>query len=328
MQTKHIIFSRIGGPEVLSVSEKDLAQPGDGEVLIQHHAIGVNFIDTYYRSGLYETALPSGLGFEAAGIVEKVGAQVTHLKIGDRVAYAQGPLGSYSVRRNIPARVVVKIPDNVTFEEAAAVMLKGLTVSYLFQETYQLKSNELFLFHAAAGGTGLIACQWARHIGAKLIGTVSSDDKAEIARKNGASFTINYTSQDIVKKVLEITNGNKLGVVYDGVGKATWTQSIDCLKPRGLMVSFGNASGAVTGVALSELASRGSLYVTRPMLNAYANSLEKLTQVSNQLFDLVGRKIVVPEISERIPLKDAHKAHEKLLDRSRAGALLLIPDVN
>lgn len=204
-------------------------------------------------------------------------------------------------------------------------MLKGLTVSYLFQETYQLKKDELFLFHAAAGGTGLIACQWARHLGAKLIGTVSSEEKAEIARKHGAIFTINYSTDDTVKKVLELSDGKKLGVVFDGVGKATWTQSIDCLKPRGLMVSFGNASGPVTGVSLAELASRGSLYVTRPMLNAYANSLEKLCQVSEELFDLVGKKIIIPEISERFPLRDAHKAHEKLLDRSRSGALLLIP---
>lgn len=328
MKTNVVSFARTGGPEVLKFEEIPLGNPGDGEVLIQHHAVGVNFIDTYFRSGLYETSLPSGLGFEAAGIVERTGSGVTHLKIGDRVAYGQGPLGSYSERRIMPARVVVKIPDSVTFEEAAAVMLKGLTVSYLFQETYQLKKDELFLFHAAAGGTGLIACQWARHIGAKLIGTVSSEEKAELAKKNGASFTVNYTNEDIVKKVTELSGGNKLGVVYDGVGKATWTQSIDCLKPRGLMVSFGNASGPVTGVALSELATRGSLYVTRPMLNAYANTPEKLSQVSSQLFDLVGKKIIVPEISERIPLKDAHKAHEKLLDRSRAGALLLVPEVN
>jgi len=328
MRTRIITFSQTGGPEVLRYEERDLPQPAAGEVQIHHHAIGVNFIDTYFRSGLYQTALPAGLGFEASGVVEKVGSGVSHLKIGDRVAYAQGPLGSYSERRNIPAGVVVKIPDNVTFEEAAAVMLKGLTVSYLFQETYSLKKDELFLFHAAAGGTGLIACQWARHIGARLIGTVSSREKAQYAMKNGASFTIDYTSEDLVKKVMEFSEGKKLGVVYDGVGKATWTHSIDCLRPRGLMVSFGNASGAVTGVALSELSSRGSLYVTRPMLNAYADTPEKLSQMSGQLFDLVGRKIIVPEISEQIPLKDAHKAHAKLLDRSRAGALLLIPQVN
>ena len=325
MKTKHISFARTGGPEVLNFEESNLDAPGAGEVQIQHHAIGVNFIDTYFRSGLYESPLPARLGFEAAGIVEKTGAGVTHLKIGDRVAYAQGPLGSYAERRNIPAGFVVKIPESVSFEEAAAVMLKGLTVSYLFQDTYQLEKDELFLFHAAAGGTGLIACQWARHIGAKLIGTVSSEEKSQIAQKNGASFTINYTKDDVVKKVMELSQGKKLGVVYDGVGKSTWIQSIDCLRPRGLMVSFGNASGAVTGVSLSELASRGSLYVTRPMLNAYANTPEKLTQMSGQLFDLVGRKIIVPEISERIPLKDAHKAHEKLLDRTRSGALLLIP---
>lgn len=325
IKTRIVSFSRTGGPEVIQIEEKTLGEPGPGEVLIHHHAIGVNFIDTYFRSGLYSTPLPAGLGFEAAGIAEKVGAGVTHIKIGDRVAYGQGPLGSYSERRIMPANVVVKIPDNVTFDEAASVMLKGLTVSYLFQDTYKLQKDELFLFHAAAGGTGQIACQWARHIGAKMIGTVSSEEKASVARKNGASFAIDYTKENVVERVLELSGGQKLGVVYDGVGKSTWTQSIDCLRPRGLMVSFGNASGAVTGVALTELASRGSLYVTRPMLGAYVNTLEKLSQATAQLFDLVGKKIIDPGISEKIPLKDAHKAHEKLLDRSRVGALLLVP---
>ncbi|MFL5784703.1 MAG: quinone oxidoreductase family protein [Bacteriovoracaceae bacterium] len=325
MKSLAIVIHKTGGPEVLSFEEREVKAPGAGEVMIRNHAIGVNFIDTYFRSGLYQTELPAPLGFEGAGVVEEVGAGVTHVKKGDRVAYAQGPLGAYSQLRTMTAQQVVKIPDGVSFEQAASVMLKGLTVSYLYQDTYQLKRDEVFLFHAAAGGTGLIACQWAKHIGAKMIGTVSSDEKAAVAKKNGATWTVNYTKEDVVKRVNEITEGKKLHVVYDGVGKSTWTQSLDCLAPRGLMVSFGNASGAVTGVALSELASRGSLYVTRPMLNAYTNTLEKLTQSSAQLFDLVARGVIDPGVSEKIPLKDARHAHEALLDRNRVGPLLLIP---
>lgn len=325
MKTNAIVIRKTGGPEVLSFEEQEVKKPGPGEVMIRHHAIGVNFIDTYFRSGLYQTELPSHLGFEGSGIAEEVGPGVTHIKAGDRVAYAQGPMGSYSQLRTMPSQFVVKIPDGVSFDQAASVMLKGLTVSYLFQDTYKLKKDETFLFHAAAGGTGLIACQWAKHIGAKLIGTVSSDKKAEIAKKNGATWTINYTNEDVVKRVLEITDGKKLNVIYDGVGKSTWTQSLDCLAPRGLMVSFGNASGAVTGVSLSELSSRGSLFVTRPMLFAYMNTLEKLSQASAQLFDLVAKGVIDPGVSEKIPLKDAHRAHVALLDRDRVGPLILVP---
>ncbi|MES2525628.1 MAG: quinone oxidoreductase [Bdellovibrionota bacterium] len=325
MKTNAIIFENTGSPEVLKYHSIPLNAPADGEVLIRHHAIGVNFIDTYFRSGLYETQLPSGLGFEAAGVVEQVGSKVTHVKPGDRVAYAQGPLGAYAEHRNIPGNFVVKIPDAVSFEDAASVMLKGLTVSYLFQDIFSVKKDDLFLFHAAAGGTGIIACQWARHLGARMIGTVSSVEKAKSAKENGAAYTINYSNEDVVKRVLEISENKKLPVVYDGVGKSTWTQSLDCLAPRGLMVSFGNASGAVTGVALSELASRGSLFVTRPMLWAYMNTHEKLSQASAQLFDLVARGVIKPGVSEKFSLKDAGRAHENLLDRSRVGSLLLIP---
>ncbi len=325
MKTNAIIFEKTGGPEVLKYQSITVNEPVADEVLIRHHAIGVNFIDTYFRSGLYETPLPSGLGFEAAGVVEKIGSGVTHVKAGDRVAYAQGPLGAYAEHRSVPGNVVVKIPDGVSFEDAASVMLKGLTVSYLFQDIFPVKKNDLFLFHAAAGGTGMIACQWARHLGARMIGTISSEEKAKIAKDNGAAFTINYTKEDIVKRVMEISENKKLPVVFDGVGKSTWTQSLDCLAPRGLMVSFGNASGAVTGVSLSELASRGSLYVTRPMLWAYMNTHEKLSQASAQLFDLVASGVIKPGVSEKFSLKDAGRAHENLLDRSRAGSLLLIP---
>ncbi len=325
MNTNAIIIEKTGGPEVLQYKTIPVSDPAAGEVLIRHHAIGVNFIDTYFRSGLYETPLPSGLGFEASGVVEKTGSGVTHLKAGDRVAYAQGPLGAYAEMRNVPANNVVKIPDGVSFEAAASVMLKGLTVSYLFQDIFPVKKNDLFLFHAAAGGTGVIACQWARHLGAKMIGTVSSEEKAKSAIDNGAAYTINYSKEDIVKRVMEISDGKKLPVVFDGVGKSTWTQSLDCLAPRGLMVSFGNASGAVTGVSLSELATRGSLFVTRPMLWAYMNTHEKLSQASAQLFDLVAKGVIHPDVSEKFSLKDAGRAHENLLDRSRVGSLLLIP---
>ncbi len=325
MKTNAIIFDKTGTPEVLKYHSIPVSAPLVNEVLIRHHAIGVNFIDTYFRSGLYETQLPSGLGFEAAGVVEQVGSGVTHVRPGDRVAYAQGPLGAYAELRNIPGNFVVKIPDGVSFEDAASVMLKGLTVSYLFQDIFPVKKNDLFLFHAAAGGTGIIACQWARHLGARMIGTVSSEEKAKSAKENGAAYTINYSNEDIVKRVLEISENKKLPVVYDGVGKSTWTQSLDCLAPRGLMVSFGNASGAVTGVALSELASRGSLFVTRPMLWAYMNTHEKLSQASAQLFDLVAKGVIKPGVSEKFSLKDAGRAHENLLDRSRVGSLLLIP---
>lgn len=325
MDTRSILFKTTGDASVLSFEKTPLKHPGPGEVLLQHKVIGVNFIDTYYRSGLYQTPLPSGLGTEGAGIVEEVGEGVTHLSPGDRVAYAQGPLGSYAERRVLPARFVVKLPDSVSFEKAAAVMLKGLTVSYLFHETYRLKKDEVFLFHAAAGGVGLLACQWARHLGARMIGTVSSEEKGRVALENGAWAVINYTEEDTVKKVLALTQGKKLSVVYDSVGKTTWTQSLDCLAPRGLMVNFGNASGPVTGVALSELASRGSLYVTRPMLNAYADTQEKLSQMSAELFRLVASGVLDPGISEVIPLKDARLAHEKLLDRNRIGSLLLVP---
>ncbi len=325
MDTMSVIFRKTGDAGVLSFEKTKVELPAAGEVLLTQKVIGVNFIDTYYRSGLYQTPLPSGLGTEGAGIVEKIGLGVTHLVPGDRVAYAQGPLGSYAERRVIPAQFVVKIPNEVSFEKAAAVMLKGLTVSYLFQETYKLKKDEVFLFHAAAGGVGLLACQWARHLGARMIGTVSSEAKGKIALENGAFHIINYTNEDIVKRVLELNSGKKLSVVYDSVGKSTWTQSLDCLAPRGLMVNFGNASGPVTGVSLSELAFRGSLFVTRPMLNAYMNTQEKLSQASAELFHLVAENILDPGISEIFTLKDARLAHEKLLDRKRIGSLLLVP---
>ena len=326
MKTHLIRFHETGDASVLKYEEVELPALKDDEVLIDQKCIGVNFIDTYFRSGLYATALPSGLGFEGAGVVEAVGKNVQDFKRGDRVAYAQGPLGSYAQKRNISSQFLVKIPDGVSFEAAASLMLKGLTVYYLFHETYPLKSGETILFHAAAGGVGLIACQWARHIGATLIGTVSSDEKAEIARKNGAAFCINYKKENILERVLQITDGEKLPVVYDGIGKDTWITSIDCLRPRGLMVSFGNASGAVTGVNLGDLASRGSLYVTRPMLWAYMTSPEKLRRAAAFMFELFEKGILKVEGDQVFSLKEAGLAHKELLNRDRVGSLLLRVD--
>lgn len=266
MKTQAIRISAHGGPEVLQYVEVEVPDPGPDEVRVRHRAIGVNFIDIYYRTGLYASALPHGLGFEGAGVVEAVGSNVGFLKEGDRVGYPQGPLGAYAQVRTLPAATVVKLPRRVSDEEAAAVMLKGLTVQYLFRQTYRLQGGETILFHAAAGGVGLIACQWARALGVKLIGTVSSDEKAALAKAHGAWATINYAKENFVERVRELTGGAKCPVVFDGVGKDTWEGSLDCLQPRGLMVSFGNASGAVAGVNLGILAQKGSLFVTRPTL--------------------------------------------------------------
>lgn len=320
-----IHFSRYGGPEVLEINRVELPPLLEHEIRIVHRAIGVNFIDSYYRTGLYPASLPSGLGTEAAGVVEAVGKRVTHLKVGDRVAYAQGPLGAYADRRNVPSQFVVKIPDNVTFATAAAVMLKGLTVRYLFKDVYQLGQNETVLFHAAAGGVGLIACQWARHLGAKLIGTTSSLEKGELAKKCGAWEVINYQQEDVASRVSQLTGGLKVPVVFDGVGKATWESSLDSLAARGLMVSFGNASGAVTGVNLSLLAQKGSLFVTRPILGHYVNTQEKLQEAASELFELVGRGIIKAENLKEIPLSSASQAHQELLARDRVGGMILVP---
>jgi len=320
-----IKFKKHGDPEVLYFEESELSDLLDDEVRILHKAIGVNFIDSYYRTGLYSEDLPSGLGTEAAGVIEAIGKNVSHLKVGDRVAYAQGPLGAYSNRRNLSSRFVVKIPDNVSFNQAAAILLKGLTVRYLFKDVHQLKKDETILFHAASGGVGLIACQWAKHIGAKLIGTTSSREKGQVAKELGAFEIINYQEENVVKKVMEITQGEGVPVVYDSVGKSTWETSLNCLQTRGLMVSFGNASGPVTGVNLGVLAQKGSLFVTRPILGHYVDSSEKLQHASEDLFNLVGQGIIKVEHLKLFPLKDAALAHEELLDRKRIGGMILVP---
>ncbi len=312
-----------GGPEVLKVVEVEVPPPADNEVTIRQHAAGLNFIDIYYRTGLYPHPLPHGLGFEGAGVVEAVGAKVKHLKVGDRVAYAQSPLGAYAQARNVPAAQVIKLPKGVSFEEAAAMMLKGLTVQYLFRQTYRLQGGETILFHAAAGGVGLIACQWAKALGVKLIGTVSSPEKAALARANGAWETIDYSRENVTERVLELTGGKKVPVVYDGVGKDTWETSLDCLAPRGLMVSFGNASGPVTGVNLGILNQKGSLYVTRPSLGVHVNTPEKFEAAADELFGLVQKKKIVIRIDQRYPLEQAGLAQEALAARKTTGATIL-----
>jgi NADPH2:quinone reductase len=322
---KRIQFSTVGGPEVLEYVDFEPAQPGPQQVLLRNKAIGVNYIDTYFRSGLYPApSLPSGLGTEGAGVVEAVGSEVTQFKVGDRVAYGGGPLGGYAELHLIPAANLVKLPESISFETAAAVMLKGLTVQYLFRQTYALQGGETVLFHAAAGGVGSLACQWANALGVKLIGTVSSPEKAAHAKALGAWETIDYSKEDVVKRVLQLTDGKKCPVVYDGVGQDTWLTSLDCLAPRGLMVSFGNASGPVSGVNLQILAQKGSLYVTRPTLGTYATA-EHLPVMAEELFAMLASgKLKVDDIKQ-YALKDAAKAQTELSARRTTGSTILIP---
>ncbi|MCP6696999.1 NADPH:quinone reductase [Pseudomonas donghuensis] len=323
---KRIQFSQHGGPEVLTLVDFEPAAPGPQQVRVRNQAIGLNFIDTYFRSGLYAPpSLPSGLGTEGAGVVEAVGEQVSGLKIGDRVAYAGGPLGAYSEVHVLPEANLVKLPDSISFEQAAAVMLKGLTVQYLLKQTYAVQPGDTILFHAAAGGVGSLACQWAKALGVRLIGTVSSAEKAERAKALGAWATIDYSREDVVQRVLELTDGKKCPVVYDGVGQDTWLTSLDCLAPRGLMVSFGNASGAVSGVNLGILAQKGSLYVTRPTLASYANNAQNTQAMADDLFAMITSGKLTVDIQQRYPLSEAAKAQSELSARRTVGSTVLLP---
>jgi len=325
MMAKAIRMTRTGGPEVLEYVDVEVGEPGPGEARVRQHAIGLNFIDVYFRTGLYPMPLPSGLGQEGAGIVEAVGEGVTHVQPGDRVAYAGRPNGAYSELRTMPADVLVKLPSGIDFETGAAMMLQGLTVQYLFNGTYQVKPGQTILFHAAAGGVGLIACQWARALGVNLIGTVGSKEKAELAKAAGAAHVINYNEEDIVARVLDITNGKKVPVVYDSVGKDTFIRSLDCLQPRGLMVSFGNSSGAVPPFSMNELASRGSLYITRPSLAAYVATRAELEERAADLFRMVESGKVKIDIRQRFPLAEAAAAHTALEARRTTGSTILLP---
>jgi len=322
---KAIRFTRTGGPEVLDYVDVEVGDPGPGEARVRNHAIGVNFIDIYFRSGLYPLDLPSGLGQEAAGVVEAVGEGVTHVKPGDRVAYAARPNGAYSQLRVMPADVLVHLPDEISFETGAAMLLQGMTVQYLLKQTYAVQPGDTILFHAAAGGVGLIACQWARALGVNLIGTVGSNEKAALARQHGAAHVINYNDEDVVQRVLEITNGEKVAVVYDSVGKDTFMRSLDCLRPRGLMVSFGNASGPVPPVSLNELSARGSLYITRPTLQSYAATRAQREAMAADLFQMVSSGQIGVDIHQRFPLADAAQAHIALEGRRTTGKTILLP---
>ncbi|GAB5501963.1 quinone oxidoreductase family protein [Pyruvatibacter sp.] len=322
---KAIRITETGGPEVLKLVDVDLADPGAGEVQVQHTAIGLNYIDTYFRSGLYPAPIPCGLGLEAAGVVTKVGDGVTALKTGDRVAYGSGPLGAYSEAQNAPANRVVKVPDGVSDKDAAAMMLKGMTAHYLLRRTYEVKAGDTILFHAAAGGVGLIACQWAKHLGATVIGTVGSEEKAALAKQAGADHTILYRDEDVPARVREITGGKMVPVVYDGVGKDTFEMSLNCLAPLGLLASFGNASGPVPPFDLSILNLKGSLFVTRPSLAAYTASDEDLAMTAADLFEVMAKGAVKADVRQEYALADAAQAHKDLEGRKTTGATVLIP---
>jgi NADPH2:quinone reductase len=314
-----------GGPEVLAFEEVAVGEPGPGEARVRHTAIGVNYIETYQRSGLYKIPLPSGIGTEAAGVVELVGPGVEGLKQGDRVAYATGPLGAYSTVRVMPADRLIKLPDGIDDRTAATLMLKGLTVQYLFRQTKKLEAGDTILFHAVAGGVGLIACQWARALGVTMIGTVSSDAKAALARENGCTHTIVYTRENFVERVKALTGGKGVPVVYDAVGKDTFPASLDCLSPRGLFVSFGNSSGPVPAFDMLLLSQKGSLYATRPTLFTYASTRAAMQAMADEMFALVLAGKIKSEPRQTFPLKDAVEAHRALQSRATTGATVLLP---
>lgn len=324
--TQAIRFHAHGGPEVLTLDEVEVGAPGPGQARVRHTAIGLNFIDTYHRSGLYAVAaLPSGLGMEAAGVIEAIGEGVTDLSVGQRVAYAGGPIGAYAETRCVPANHLVPLPDGIDDEVAAAGLLKGMTVEYLIRRTYPVKAGDTVLWHAAAGGVGLLACQWLKHLGVTVIGTVSSDEKAEIARAHGCTHTIVYTREDFVTRVNELTGGAKVPVVYDSVGKTTFPASLDCLRPRGTFVGFGNASGKPDPFDMGILAQKGSLYLTRPTLMTYTASRADLLLSAGALFDVIEKGAVKVPIHQRFGLKDAADAHRALESRKTIGSTVLVP---
>ncbi|SFR56900.1 NADPH2:quinone reductase [Marinobacter daqiaonensis] len=321
-----IRFSRTGGPEVLEWTEVSTPEPGKGEIRVRNHAIGLNYIEIYFREGVYPVpSLPSGLGTEAAGVVDAVGPGVSEFRKGDRVAYAQAPLGAYAELHVLPAEKAIHLPEDVDFETAAATMLKGLTVQYLLRQTYPVMSGQTILFHAAAGGVGLIACQWAKALGVKLIGTVSTPEKARLAMNNGAWATINYREENIVERVRELTDGEMVPVVYDSVGKDTWETSLDCLQKRGMMVSFGNTTGPVTDVNIGILNQKGSLFVTRPSLAGYADTRGRFEAMCGELFEMLSSGAIKADINQRYPLKDVAKAHEALAGGKTTGSTVLLP---
>ena len=323
--TKAIRIHAVGGPEKMCWEDVPLPLPGPGQATVRHHAVGLNYIDVYFRTGLYPQPLPGGLGMEGAGVVEAVGEGVTDIAVGDRVAYAGTPNGAYALARVMPAAKLVKLPDGIGFEQAAAMMLQGMTAQYLLKRTFPVKPGQTILWHAAAGGVGLIACQWAKALGATVIGTVGSDEKARLAKAHGCDHVIVYSRENFVERVKEITGGRGVPVVYDSVGKDTWPASLDCLQPLGMMVSFGNSSGPIPPVNTGDLASRGSLFFTRPTLMHYTATREDLLTSAADLFDAVLTGKVKIEIQQRYPLADAAQAHRDLEARRTTGSTVLVP---
>lgn len=323
---KAIRIHEHGGPEVFHWEDVSVDPPGPGEARLKQTAIGLNFIDVYHRTGLYPLGdLPAIPGMEGAGIIEAVGDNVSEFTVGDRVAYASPPPGAYAEERLIPADRLVRLPDNIDDRQAAGMMLQGMTVQYLLRSTYRVQEGETILFHAAAGGVGLIACQWAKHLGATVIGTVGSEEKAELARAHGCDHTILYREEDVVERVMELTGGKGVPVVYDSVGKETFEASLDCLRPRGLLVSFGNASGPVPSFEPGILAQKGSLYLTRPTLMTYTAERNELVASAEELFDVVEGGAVKIEINQVYPLSEAARAHEDLESRKTTGSTVLLP---
>ncbi len=323
--TKAIRIHETGGPEVMQWVDVEVGDPGPGQAKVRHSAIGLNYIDTYHRSGLYPLEMPAGIGMEAAGVVEAIGDGVGEVAVGDRVAYAAPPPGAYAEARLIPADRLVRVPDTVSDEQAAAMMLQGMTVEYLLRRTYKVQAGDTVLFHAAAGGVGLIACQWAKHLGATVIGTVGNDEKAALARAHGCDHPIVYTKEHFVDRVKEITGGAGVPVVYDSVGKDTFMDSLDCLAPLGMMVNFGSASGPPAPLDLGILAAKGSLFITRPTLMTYNAKREDLVASAEALFDVVGSGAVKIEINQRYTMKDAVQAHQDLEGRKTTGSTIFLP---
>jgi NADPH:quinone reductase len=314
-----------GGPEVLRYESIELLEPSVGEVRVRQTAIGLNFVDTYYRSGLYPVELPAALGNEGVGVVEAVGPDVDSFSVGDRVGYCTGPTGSYATARNYPAEFLVSLPDGIADEDAASLLLQGITAWYLLRRLRPVQTGETIVVHAAAGGVGSLVCQWASHLGVRVIGTVGSPAKAAIARDNGAAEVVLYHDDDVARRVREVTDGLGVPVVYDGIGRSTFEVSLDCLQPRGLLVSYGNSSGPVTGVALGMLASKGSLFVTRPILAHYVGRREDLVAGATELFGLVLAGAIQPRIGQRYPLREAAEAHRALESARTIGSTVLIP---
>ncbi len=323
--SKSIIIKKNGGPEVLELRETNIGSPKSNELKVTNIAIGLNYIDTYHRSGLYPLPLPSGIGLEAAGKVEEVGDQVSEFNKGDNIAYASMPIGAYARQRNIPSKIAVKIPDSISHKLAATLMTKGLTTNYLLTKTYNLKAGETILFHAAAGGVGQIFAQWANSIGAKVIGTVGSDEKIEIAKSNGYEEVINYTKNDFVKEVMKFTNDKGVSAVFDGVGKNTFKGSIACLRPRGMMVSFGNASGPLEPVNVTKDIQSKSLFLTRPTIGHYFTNRKELQKGADEIFEKIKFGKIKIKISKEYKLSEAKEAHQDLESRKLTGPAILVP---